>query len=389
MLGVGIIIPVLPALFFVEGTTILGPEYDHELRSLLYGLMLAAFPFMQFFGAPMLGSLSDRYGRKPVLSISLFGTMVGYLLFALAIYWRNLPLLFLSRMLPGFTGGNIAVILSSIADVSDEESKTKNFGLVGMAFGLGFILGPTLGGLLADSSMVSWFDAATPFWFTASLTLLNLAFVQWRFPETLRQRRESAINPLTGFRNLAYSFRMPNLRLIFTVVLLLALGFTFFTQYFSVYLIEDFQFSEKDIGFIFGWVGIWLVLTQGILVRWLAPRFASKRILPFSILALALAVAAVLLPTAGWQLYLTAPLVAIAQGVTAPNLNTVVSQQARPDQQGEILGINQSMQSLGNLLPPLIGSYLLIYGSTVVILTGAGLIFLGWLVYVFLFGRVR
>jgi len=385
MLGVGIIIPVLPALFFAEETTILGPTYDEAARSLYYGLMLAAFPLMQFFGAPMLGSLSDRYGRKPVLSISLFGTMVGYILFALAIYWRSLPLLFVSRMLPGFTGGNIAVILSSIADVSDEESKTKNFGLVGMAFGLGFILGPTLGGILADSSVVPWFNAATPFWFTSALSLLNLAFVQWRFPETLRQRRESIINPFTGIHNLVYSFRMPNLRLIFSVVLLLSLGFTFFTQYFSVYLIEDFHYSEKDVGFIFGWIGIWLVLTQGVLVRWLAPRVAAKRILSFSILVLASAVVLVIIPDTSMQLYLLTPLVAIAQGVTAPNLNTVVSQQARPDQQGEILGINQSMQSLGNLVPPLIGSYLLVYGSAVVILVGAGLILLGWLVYVLLF----
>lgn len=385
MLGVGVIIPVLPALFFAPETTILGPEFSQTARDLLYGLTLAAFPFMQFFGAPLLGSLSDRYGRKPVLSMSLLGTLVGYVLFAVAIYQRSLPLLFISRMIPGFMGGNIAVILSSIADVSDEESKARNFGLVGMAFGLGFILGPTFGGLLADDSIVSWFNAATPFWFTAALTLVNIIFVQLAFPETLQQRSQSKLSLLTGFRNIAYSFRMPNLRIIFSVVLLMSLGFTFFTQFFTVYLIQEFSYTEKAIGLLFGWIGIWLVITQGGLVRYLSTRAVPSSVVKYGLLMLGLAVAFSVLPTASWQLYAAMPLVAISQGITAPNLNSVVSQQAAADQQGQILGINQSMNSLGQVIPPLVGGYMLSLGSVAVILVGSGLILGAWLVYVGLF----
>ncbi|MCB0635001.1 MAG: MFS transporter, partial [Lewinella sp.] len=385
LLGVGIIIPVLPALFFDSDTTILGPEYSDTVRALLYGLVLAAFPFMQFFGAPMLGSLSDRYGRKPVLTISLIGTLIGYLCLAAAIYWRNLPLLFAARALPGFTGGNIAVILSSIADVSDQQSKARNFGLVGMAFGLGFILGPTLGGILADDSVVDWFNAATPFWFTAALTVFNIIFVQLTFPETLKRRRESRVNPFTGFRNLAISFRQPNLRTIFSVVLLLSLGFTFFTQFFSVYLIQQFEYSEKDIGLLYGWIGIWLAVTQGGLVRFFSNRYASDRILQVTILSLSIAVAILLIPSEAWWFFVLNPLIAISQGLTSPNLNAVISQQADDDQQGEILGINQSMQSLGQMVPPLIGGYLVSLGGGLPLLAGSVLILLGWLVYMFLF----
>lgn len=387
MLGVGIIIPVLPALFFDPETSIISAAYSQDQRSLLYGALLAVFPLLQFFGAPMLGSLSDRYGRKPVLLVSQTGTMIGYILLALAIYWQNLPLLFFSRMLPGFTGGNIAVILSSIADLSDNESKAKNFGLVGMAFGIGFILGPTIGGILADDTVVSWFTASTPFWFTAVLTLLNVIFVILAFPETLKQQRQTAINLFTGFKNLAVSFGSPNLRRIFTVVLLLSLGFTFFTQFFAVYLIQDFAYSEKSIGLLFGWVGIWLALTQGLIVPRLGGRFPPQQVLTYSILGLSISLMLILLPNSDWALYALNPLIAIAQGITSPNLTATISMQAHADQQGEILGINQSMQSLGQLIPSLVGGYLITISTSMPIWVGSGLVLLGWVIFVIYFGK--
>ncbi len=387
MLGVGIIIPVLPALFFDPETSIIPLSTPETQRSFLYGALLAVFPLMQFFGAPMLGSLSDRFGRKPVLLITQAGTLLGYVLLALAILWQNIPLLFFSRMLPGFTGGNIAVILSSIADVSSNQDKARNFGLVGMAFGIGFILGPTLGGLLADDTILNWFTASTPFWFTAVLTGFNVLFILYAFPETLKQRRTVAVNPFSGFRNLAISFGMPNLRRIFIVVLLLSLGFTFFTQFFAVYLIQDFSYSEKDIGLLFGWVGIWLAITQGVLVPRLSKHYPPQQILMYSILGLSVSLVLVLLPNTTLALYLLNPLIALAQGITSPNLTATISMQASEEQQGEILGINQSMQSLGQLIPPLIGGYLITFDSSLPIWVGSGLILVGWLVFVLFFGR--
>lgn len=385
MLGVGIIIPVLPALFFEDGTSLFPPDVSHERRSFLYGALLASFPFMQFFGAPILGSLSDRYGRKPMLQLSLAGTLFGYLLFGLAIREGNLPLLFFSRMLPGFMGGNIAIVYSAIADVSDPSSKARNFGLVGMAFGLGFILGPTLGGLLADPSVLPWFTPSTPFWFTSALTLLNLVFVQYIFKETLVSRRMSEPHVLQGLRNIATSFRSPNLRVIFTVVLLHALGFTFFTQFFSVMLIEKIGVSTRDIGLLFGWIGLWLVFTQGFVVRRLSRRFASASILRFSLPALSLAVAALMLPDRLWLFYFLNPMVALCHGMSAPNLTAVVSGQASPEQQGEILGINQSMVSVGQLLPALIGGLLTAWNVHLPLVAASLLILSAWLVYLLVF----
>ena len=389
MLGVTIVIPVIPALFFEPDTLFFASSVSIDERSIIYGFLVAAFPFMQFFGAPILGTLSDRYGRKPILTISLVGTFVGYMLFAYSILTHNLWLLFVSRMIPGFMGGNISIIMSSIADISNEKNKARNFGMVGAAFGLGFILGPSIGGILADDTIVSWFNHATPFWFTSILTVINFMFVRFIFIETINERRQTTITILKGLKNVTTSFKIPRLRNIFIVVLLLSLGFSFFTQFFSVLLIEKFTYSEKDIGFLYGWIGLWLVFTQAVIVRRLSGKVSSEKILQFTPLLLAMAVGALLIPGESQWFYLINPVIAIAQGMTSPNLMSVVSQQAGASHQGEILGINQSMNSIGQCIPPLIAGYLNTINGSLPLTAAAIFIFAAWLVYIFLFKRMR
>jgi len=386
MLGVSIIIPVIPALFFEEQSGFFDPAFPQDSRSILYGFLIAAYPIMQFFGAPLLGALSDRYGRKPMLSLSLLGTLLGYLLFGLAINNELLWLLFASRMLPGFTGGNIAIILSSISDVSDQSSRAKNFGLVGTAFGIGFILGPTIGGILADGSVVSWFNPATPFWFTAILTTINIVLVQFRFRETLQEHNYGrTISVFTGFRNIAFSFQSPNLREILSVVLLLSLGFTFFTQFFSVLLIDRFDFTEKNIGLLYGWIGIWLALTQGVTVRILSRYFSSTAIVSVMPFFLAVSIGLILVPDQSWWFYVITPLIATSQGTTTPNLTAVLSSQASAEEQGKILGVNQSMSSVGQAIPPIVAGYLNTLNGNLPLLSATFFVFIAWLVYFFLF----
>lgn len=389
LLGIGIIIPVIPALFFEPSSGFFSEAIPELRRNILYGLLIGIYPFMQFFGAPVLGALSDRHGRRPMLTISLFGTMLGYILFAVAIEQELLWLLFVSRALPGFTGGNIAIIFSSISDVSEGASRASNFGLVGMAFGLGFILGPTIGGVLADSTVVSWFNPATPFWFTSGLTFLNIVLVQLRFKETLKYRRDSRVSLFTGMQNLALSFQMPNLRRIFPVVLLLSLGFTFFTQFFSVKLIQEFSYTEKDIGLLYGWIGIWMAGTQGILVRRLARYIPSADVITVSMVLRSVALFLILLPAEGYMFYILTPLIAVSQGMTGPNLTAVVSEQATPDQQGQVLGINQSMQSIGQAVPPVIAGYFNSINGNLPIITAGIITFLAWAVYMVFFWRKR
>jgi DHA1 family tetracycline resistance protein-like MFS transporter len=196
MIGVGIVIPILATVILRPDSGVLDPSMTLETRRLVYGLLVAVYPIAQFFGAPLLGALSDRFGRKPILLLSLTGTSIGYLLFALGIGFHSIMILLISRILDGFTGGNISTAMSSIADMSSAQDKAKNFGLIGMAFGFGFIVGPSIGGLLADSSIVSWFTFQTPFWFAAALSAFTVIFTIFRFDETHPSPTYTPIDPL-------------------------------------------------------------------------------------------------------------------------------------------------------------------------------------------------
>ncbi|EAZ80067.1 tetracycline resistance MFS efflux pump [Algoriphagus machipongonensis] len=381
MLGVGIIIPVMPALFFQPDSSILPVMASEAYRSIMFGLLVGCYPLMQFFGAPILGALSDRFGRKKMLILSIIGVLIGYLLFAWAIIIKNLWLLFFSRLLPGFAGGNVSIAMSAISDISEEKEKTKNFGLAGMAFGIGFILGPALGGFLGDDSIVSWFRSDTPFWFAAILALVNLIVVHFFFSETLITKRESKFSLFMALRNIVYSFSLPDLRGTFTVVLLLSIGFSLFTQFYAVFLIQKFAFTELDIGLLYCWIGLWFAFTQGGIVRVLADRFRPQKLLSICVLLLGFSLLAVLLPSKASWLYLISPFIAIFQGIIMPNIASLVSSKADEGRQGEMLGINQSMQSLGEVIPPFIAGTLFAINYNLPFITASLLIFIGWAIF--------
>ena len=385
MLGVGIVIPVIAPLMLDPNHHMLANDVSIHSRTILLGFLIASYPLAQFFGAPMLGALSDRFGRKKLLFVSLIGTLIGYVLFATAILEQNIYLLFFSRLLDGFTGGNISIALSAISDSSDEKSRAKNFGMVGAAFGLGFILGPYIGGKLADPSILSWFNAATPFWFAAILTGVNLLFVITIFPETLLERRNTSVSVFTGFQNIGKAFKLTHLRTLFFVVFLLTLGFNFFTQFFQVFLYNKFNFSISNIADMFAYIGIWIVIAQGGLQRPLSKKYSPLKILQVSAIALGIALPMLLLPSESKYIFFVLPFIAIFQGLTQPNITSLVSSQAGKDEQGQILGINQSIQSLGMAIPPIIASYINLVNINLPIATASFCIIVGWFVLILFF----
>lgn len=387
LLGLGIIIPILPAVILNPMAGILPIEYDFSLRTIIYGFLIASYPLMQFFGAPMLGALADRMGRRKILLASLLGTLGGYLLIAIGILTQNIWLLFLGRAIDGFTGGNISIAQSAIADISDASNRAKNFGLIGMAFGLGFVIGPYLGGKLSDPSILSWFDFATPFWFAAVLTAINILMVLKRFPETLKNKKTGRIDPLAGIKNIRKAFEIKEMRTIFAVIFLLTVGFNFFTQFFQVFLVGKFQFNQSQIGDLFAYMGIWIAVAQGAFLRPLSKRFSPMKILSVSSILLAATFPFLLLPDqAGW-IYVIIPFIAIFQGLTQPNSTAIVSSMSDRSSQGEILGINQSIVSLAQALPPILAAFLTTININLPTLFAAGSTLAAWIVFVFVFKR--
>ncbi|GAB4418222.1 MAG: tetracycline resistance MFS efflux pump [Bacteroidia bacterium] len=391
MLGLTIIIPILAPLLKESGG-MLAADIGDAGRNQLYGLLLAVFSVCQFLSAPLLGSLSDRYGRKRVLFGSLFLTLGGYLLFAWGVHVETLWMLFAGRALSGLAAGNLSVIYSAVADLSKPEEKARRFGLLGVAFGVGFIIGPAIGGLLGNSEVVSWFSYATPFLFSAALVALNLVLVYFNFPETLAVANTQVhISPAAGFHNLQKAFTNPALRTVFLTVFFFTFGFSFFTQFFQIYLIDRFAFDEGDIGLLFSYIGIMIALTQGGLVRYTSRRFTPVQVLSVSLGLLVVAYLCQLLPDSPGGLYLVVPLIAISQGLSNPNLSALISNTAPPHLQGETLGMQQSVQSLAQMLPPLIGGYAVTMALALPMWLAAGSTLVCWIIFMtyFLLSRSR
>lgn len=387
VIGFGIVIPVLAPLL-LENTQILSPDVTYGQRTFLLGLLTSVFAIAQFFGSPILGALSDRLGRKKVLTLALIGRTIGYIVFAYGVSANNIWLLFISRTFSGFSAGDMAVAFSAVADLSKREDKAKNFGLISMVFGLGFIVGPFFGGKLADPSVVSWFNNSTPFYFAAAVTFLNVVAVKLFFKETLNTSISSKISLLSGIKNLQKAWKLENLRTIFIVIFLLMFGFSLFMQFFPVYLLEKFNFGPSQIGDMFAYMGICNALAQGLVVQPLSRRFSSETILSFSQLGFAAILLVILVPKEAFYLYFILPIVAIFQGLTQPNVRAIVSNLAPPQAQGEILGVNQSVMSASMAIPPVLAGTIIALNINLPIIVASSMIFLSWVIFVLKFRRM-
>ena len=328
-----------------------------------------------------------------MLMVSLAGTFFGYLIFSAGIIFNSIPLLFIGRLIDGFTGGNISIAISAVADVSDPKSKAKNFGMVGMFFGLGFILGPFIGGKLAGLPPAG---LATPFLFTAILSLLNILSMRALFRETLKVPIKSPVNIESGIKNLQRAFRNPNLRILFSVVFLHGLGSTFFFLFFSVLLLQKFNFTSSNIGDLTAWFGLCMAITQGLIVRKVSEFAGPAGILRITPLFLAISVLLFIPIPENTHIYvwIIFAVIALFQGLTMPNLTAIVSNSAKDNPhgeipQGEIIGINQSLQSFSQLIPALAGGIIAAGDFNRPIILSSFFFLSGWAVFVFVFSKIQ
>ena len=350
-LGFSIIIPILP---FLVG------EYVHSANGIAFfvGLLLSVYALCQFIAAPGLGALSDRYGRRPILLVSLFGSIIGYLFLGIG---GALWILFIGRIIDGLTGGNISTVYAYVADITKPQDRGKYFGMIGAAWGFGFMIGPALGGFLSPISI------STPLFFAAGITLINLFWGYFVLPESLKHEHKlhhidlSHLNPFLQF---GHVLSIKALQRIFL------LGFFFFIAFNasygnnSVFWKDIFSWSPIQIGILLFFVGVIDIFSQGFLVRKFLPIFGEAKlslygtllsIIGFAIVALtALIVSPVLL-------VIGVVILNIGDGLFEPSQSGLISRAVDHTMQGRVQGANQGMQSVARVIGPLLAAWLYQY----------------------------
>ncbi len=351
LLGFGLILPLLP--FYAE---------SFGASELTVGLLLASYSLMQFIGAPVLGRLSDRYGRRPILLISQLGTFVGFMILGFA---SALWMLFLSRIIDGISGANISTAQAYIADVSDEKNRARNFGLIGAAFGLGFIIGPAVGGFLSQ------FGYHVPAFFAAGLSLVTMILTFVMLPEPERKsnsRREFSIKALKK------AFGHPTVGILLTMVFTFGLAFAMFQTSFALFASVRFGFNVQQTALVLTYVGILSVIMQLVVVKRVVKRLGENRSIVITLASLALGLVLMAAVQNPLMLIVVMPVLSFGGGVTSPVLTSLISKSVERAEVGGMLGISTSVDSMSRVIAPILGNALLGFGSALPSLAGAAIL---------------
>jgi len=352
LVGFGIIIPLLP--FYAE---------KFGASPLVIGLLFGIYSLCQLAASPALGDLSDRYGRRPVLIFSLLGTVVSFVMLAMA---QSIALLFIARIVDGLSGGNISTARAYVADVTEPKDRARAYGLIGAAFGLGFIFGPALSGLLAHISYTA------PIWTAAELTLVATFMAYFWLPETVHRAAAGTGMP---FRNLAAMMQRPGLRRMLVIDFVYWFAFAIFQTTFALFVARRFGFGASKTGYFFAAFGVLGVIVQGGFIRPIVHRLGDK---PTFIAGLVFSAIGLVAATYAHSVTLLAialvPL-AFGMGFGHPTVSSLVSRAGRSDEQGRVQGAAGAMESLGRALGPVWGNAALQrFGEAMPYLSAAGCI---------------
>jgi MFS family permease len=341
LVGFGIVIPILP----------LYAEHFHA-SPIAIGWLTGIYSGMQIIFTPILGKLSDRFGRRPVLLVSIVGTAAGFALMGMA---QSLTLLFAGRILAGITGGNISIPQAYIADVTAPDKRSRAMGMIGAAFGLGFTFGPLIGGLM---SRISY---SAPFFFSAGLAVINAALVYLILPESLPRERRVRPHEKASIVEIFRHGRGAMFGIVIATYFFLIVGFSIMTTLFALFTEKRFGYDAQANGYLFGFVGVVSVIVQGGLIGRLIKRFGEVALARAGMILTALSLA--LLPMSGnltFLLLISAGLSA-GSGFASPPLSGLASQMIESSWQGRALGLMQSAGSAARLLGPLLGGWLLTF----------------------------
>jgi MFS family permease len=326
-------------------------------RSLVLGCLLALYPLGQFLGSPVLGTLSDRFGRRPILIASLSTTTVLYIGIASALARQNLPLLMLTCFIAGLSESNIVLAQGAIADTAPREDRNRLFGYIYLSASLAYVVGPLGGGQLADHSLVSWFNYATPYWVvTVLLGATSVAVLAW-FKETHQGTGEKG-HALEAFTNLARVVTDRRLRPLYLVNFVLYLAIFGFFRVYPMYLVDEFHMGVGRVSEYVAFVAVPIVIANVWLVGALSRHARPRTMVKYSALAMGVLMAIIVIPKSTAALWFTLGATALALAICLPSCAAMLSLAAGDEEQGRAMGNNQSMQVGAESLSGLVGGAL-------------------------------
>jgi DHA1 family tetracycline resistance protein-like MFS transporter len=359
--GYSLTITILTPLILEEGHTVLSSLPFTADPTIVLGIVLAIYPIGQFFGAPVVGALSDRFGRRPILLISLSITTICFGGLGYAIHIHNLSLFIVISLIMGLAEANIATAQSAVADVTAEENRTRMFAYINLSASGAFIIGPLLGGVLADPDLVPWFSNSTPYWAVFVLLILTVIFTSVVFKETRLKEKRTGVSYLEAFTNLATVFKPGWLRVIYLVNFLIYLAIFGFFRAFPMYLVENYGMDVTELAKYIAWNAVPVVIGSLWLTGYLSRLHAPRTIAIYSTTLFAVFNLLFIIPQPEIMLFISLFLPGLALAVALPVSASMISLAAGEDAQGRALGNNLSIEVGAEVLSGLAAGFLAAY----------------------------
>ncbi len=361
MLGFGLLIPILP-LVLIDPTnpaSILASTVSLNSRYITIGIIVALYPLMQLIATPILGQFSDRHGRRPVLVFSLIGTLFSYFLIIVSVLTHNIWILVLARIIDGLSGGNLSVAQAVVSDTTEKETRSKGFGILGAAYGVGLILGPLLGARMTTPHFTQVVGLTAPYLLTCTLAALNILFVSLFLPETYtRPHAPRKIDWYASVKHLLAATRARGIRVLFGVNFLYYASFSLITSFVSLFLVEKFRFGASEIGLFTSIIGVSIAVAQIFLTKFLIDKAGSEqKALAVSLLCASVGVLLIFLPHTLRGLLFITPFFAGFLGLCQAYILSLVSKSTTADHQGEIFGMTSSVTALAQFAPPVVSGF--------------------------------
>ncbi|PHM58544.1 MFS transporter [Xenorhabdus sp. KK7.4] len=388
-IGLGMVVAIFPHMMISDAASLFPEGWDHEKKVVILGVFLAIYPLGQFFGASILGKMSDIYGRRKMMLITVAGTAIAFAASGYAVVEASAGLLLLSRLLAGMMAGNVAIAQASMADISEPGNKTKNLSMIQTALGLAWVIGPPIGGWLTNLSLGQFNGYMTPFAIMAVIFTLLFIYTLVTYPDTLEKHTQEKINAFSGLVQIAKAYSHTKLRIAFTIWTIFVAGWWLFESFLPAYLLDIYSFSSFQIGSFLAIMGATYALFQYLVVRHVAKVTKPENMVQYSLVVSSLAVIAISMVSNVIYLHVFITLFVTSMGFALTGLISSISNLAPENEQGEIMGSISSIQALATLIVMLAGGFLDTINIRVTVIGGGLLLLISWLLFVMRLGVIN